>query len=122
LFDDVAVTSGRLSELPRRNQSHVGLRSKIPSRPGKIRDNPANRLVETGTPKKKGFGWRKKWLRMTRADEQAYNEAVRKHYKKVVKVKETAKLPERVRQRERLRRMAEFRKNWLKRFLKKRKY
>jgi hypothetical protein len=36
---------------------------------GKISNNPQNRLIETGTPRKDGKGWVRRWTRITTEDE-----------------------------------------------------
>lgn len=53
-------------------------------RPGSVSGNPANRLVETGTPLKDGTGWVKRWTRMTAEQEIAQAEAIANRYNQVL--------------------------------------
>jgi hypothetical protein len=49
-----------------------------------ISNNPANRLMETGTPLKNGEGWVKRWTTATAKDEAAQNQAIFERYQQVI--------------------------------------
>jgi RHS repeat-associated protein len=88
--------------------------------PGSISGNPANRLIETGTPLKNGFGWRKRWYRMNDADERAYGQACQQRLDQLYG--ETNGLPEAARRAHHFQEMSKFRQWWLEDFLKYRQY
>jgi hypothetical protein len=54
-------------------------------RPGQISGNPANRLVETGTPRTDGTGWVRRWTKMTSEQEVAQAQAIANRYNEVLK-------------------------------------
>jgi RHS repeat-associated protein len=61
----------------------IGPSASTSLRPGSVSGNPANRLVETGTPLKNGTGWVKRWTTMTAEEEQAQAQAVSDRYNQV---------------------------------------
>ncbi|MBI4580780.1 MAG: hypothetical protein HY718_13820 [Planctomycetes bacterium] len=87
--------------------------------PGKISGNPANRLIETGEPRKSG-GWRRRWYTMTEADELAYGQAVAEKYGQLVR--ETRWMTEEAARQYRFQEMSKFRNQWLRTFLENRNY
>ncbi|MFC1597751.1 hypothetical protein ACFL5Q_07430, partial [Planctomycetota bacterium] len=89
-------------------------------RPGSISGNPQNSLVKTGTPLKNSFGWRKRWYRMTQADEEAYGRACADRLHQLYQ--ETRHMPYHQAKAYIFRAMGEFRNAWLKDFVQNRKY
>lgn len=92
------------------------------SRPGSVSGNPANRLVETGTPLKDGYGWRKRWYRMTEDDYNAYRRAI---FNKHQELEGITKNWDRLGVEShtfRFEEMAKFRNQWLQDFLERRDY
>ncbi len=79
-------------------------------------------LVETGTPLKNRFGWRQRWYRMTVNDYNAYQRAVAQRYWDLLEETRNWHKFGRDPRPYRLQKMSEFRTNWLKEFLKNRKY
>ncbi len=97
----------------------VGTRA---SRLGSISGNPANRLIETGTPLKNGFGWRRKWIRITEADALAQRQAIANRYDQLVQAVTKQGLTGQARRDNIFEQMKILRTEWLKNFLKNRKY
>lgn len=102
--DDVAVAPGKIAP-------------KVPevSRPGSVSGNPANRLVETGTPLKDGSGWVRRWTKMTAEEELAQAQAIENRYNQVIA--EAEKLPLKRQQRYILEQMQQFRSQYRQQFL-----
>jgi hypothetical protein len=92
------------------------------SRPGSILANPANRLVETGVPLKNGIGWRRRWIRMTEADELAQRQAISNRYNELLDEATHAGLSGQARRDFLFEQMRQFRTNWLENFLENRNY
>jgi hypothetical protein len=99
--------------------------ARVP-RPGVIKGNPANLLVETGTPLKSGNGWVKRWMRMTVEDHNRY---LGEHYQYMRDINSnTRELVSKARltpeEATSIRRdlSSAFRTEWLSRFIKERRY
>jgi len=103
-------------------QTSAQVRNPTIQNPGKISGNLRNMLVETGIPLKNRFGWRKRWYRMTVDDYNAYQRSVfERHLELLEETKNWHKVGREARSYH-LEEMGEFRNNWLKDFLKDRKY
>lgn len=90
-------------------------------RVGLISGNPANILLETGTPLKGREGWVKRWYRITAEDAQAYRDACGDRISQLHG--EQRSFPsEAARRQYHMEEMSKFRNEWLKSFLKNRKY
>src|SRR5262249_18206845 len=98
-----------------------GARPPRASCPGKISGNPMNRLLDTGVPLKKGFGWCKRWFRCTLEDEMAYGKACADQLDRL-RVQSECITDLLARQQFNREGMAVFRENWLRNFCKNRKY
>ena len=92
------------------------------SRLGSISGNPANRLIETGKPLKNGEGWVRRWIRITPADELAQRQAIANRYGELAKEATKQGLTGNARRKFLFEQMSQFRTEWLKNFLKNRKY
>lgn len=90
--------------------------------PGRISGNPQNLLVETGTPLKNRFGWRKRWYRMTVDDYNAFQRGIAERFHELGRRTEGWHKVGRDATPYLRDRMGEFRDNWLKYFLRNRKY
>jgi hypothetical protein len=97
-----------------------------PSEPGKISNNPENKLVETGDPLKGGEGWRHRWYRMSDTDYEAYQTGWQQRYHELSEeTREACRLGNMTGEgasQYRFQQMAEFKTQWLKNFLERRKY
>ena len=109
-------------EFPELGPKSVKPPAKAPSnlRPGSISGNPANRLLETGTPLKNSVGWVKRWYRISAEDAQAYANACAEKLDQLYQ--ETRWMPEAARRPYRLQEMSKFRSQWLKEFVENRTY
>ncbi len=91
-------------------------------RPGSISGNPANQLLDTGTPLKDGSGWAKRWFRITPEDAKAYQQGVAEFYENIRDLADRMRLSPDVAKQFRFDQMRQFRTNWLSDFLQNRSY
>jgi RHS repeat-associated protein len=89
--------------------------------PGVIKNNPANKLIETGIPRKDG-GWLQRWIRMNDADHAKWLRGRSEYYNHVNDLSHRMRLDPDVARRFRFQQMQQWRENYLDDFLQNRKY
>lgn len=91
------------------------------SNPGVIKNNPANKKIETGVPRTNG-GWVKRWIRMSDDDYARWREERFDYYNRVVDLSRRLRLTPEEATRFRFNQMQKWRENWLRDFLESRTY
>jgi hypothetical protein len=84
-------------------------------RPGLVNGNPANRLMETGTPLKNGQGWVKRWTTATAEDVASQNQAIFERYQQ--RLEESKNMTSDVAHTYRFEQMRQFRTQYRQQFL-----
>jgi NADH:ubiquinone oxidoreductase subunit D len=91
------------------------------SNPGVIKNNPANKKIETGIPRKNG-GWVERWVRMSDEDYARWLQERFDYYNRVVELSKRLRLTPEEATRFRFHQMQKWRENWLRDFLDNRTY
>ncbi len=117
--DIASMPSPSLPDSPTPPSPHT---INTPSVPGKISNNPKNRLIETGKPLKNGRGWVKRYVRMTEEDYARYNHDVFEFYESLDSIAQERGIPQSEIHNFRFQEMSKMRTEWLKNFYNTRKY
>jgi hypothetical protein len=89
---------------------------------GKISNNPQNRLIETGTPRKDGKGWVRRWYRMNEEDAIRMQRGIFEHYDSLNELGKELSIPDTDMHQFRFNEMQRFRTEWLEQFKQTRQY